>query len=320
MKNRPKLLYIAGSGRSGSTIVAEALAGLDGWLTVGEVRMGLQRGFSTNARCGCGDRFRDCRFWTAVVDRAYGGFASPDFERMQVLTQTLAQNRHTLLLMSPWRPANLRRRVDELATLLAALYSAITVASAASVIIDTSKTPAFFYALSRAASFELYVVHVVRDSRAVVFSNSRKVVDPAVPERTAYMPRQGLLKTVAAWNAKNLWIGEVIGRKSRVITVRYEDFAQNPEQELRRIAATVEPDKPFASPVRAGELPVGVHHTAGGNPVRFQRGTVKIRLDDEWKTRMKSTQRCFATVLTWPVLAKYRYVGDTTAWREALGP
>jgi hypothetical protein len=305
---KPKLVYIAGSGRSGSTIVAEALASLDGWMTVGEVRMGLQRGFSKNAFCGCGERFHDCPFWAAVVERAYGGFAAPGFARLEHLSRTLAQNRHTPLLMSRWQPPGLRRRTAELAALFDALYSAIRVESGARVIIDSSKTPAFFYALSRSQAFDLYVAHIVRDSRAVVFSNARKVADPADPGRTAYMPQQGLLKTVAAWSVKNLWISEVMGRRTPLITVRYEDFVANPGRELRRIASVVDPGRRFCDPVQGDELRLRAHHTAGGNPVRFRQGTVKIRIDDEWRARMEPAKRRFATLLSWPVLAKYRYV------------
>lgn len=302
-----RLVYVAGSGRSGSTLVALALASIDGWMTVGEVRMGLA-GFLRDDRCGCGARFRTCPFWTAVMTEAFGGFDADLLGELLDLQQSVAQNRHTPLLALPWPGAGFRRRLDRLSGRLARLYAAVQRVSGATVIVDSSKTPAFFYAISRAPDIVPYVAHVVRDSRAVAFSNLRKVGDPAAADRVVYMPRQDLVTTSVAWDLKNLWISEIIRRRWPVVTVRYEDFVSEPDRELRRVVSMVEPQRPFRSPFAHGRLPERVHHTAGGNPMRFRQGELAVRPDEEWRTRMKGGQRHFVTWLTWPVLNRYGYL------------
>ena len=73
-----KVLYVAGSGRSGSTIVDNILGQLDGVGRVGEVRFLWERGMLEDRTCGCGAAFSACPFWRAVLERAFGGPAGVD--------------------------------------------------------------------------------------------------------------------------------------------------------------------------------------------------------------------------------------------------
>jgi hypothetical protein len=46
----------------------------------------------------------------------------------------------------------------------------------------------------------------------------------------------------------------------------------------------------------------------GGNRVRFEQGQIKLRVDDEWKTKMPISQRRIVGLLTLPLLIAYGYV------------
>ena len=50
-----RVAYIAGAGRSGSTLLAMMLGTLPGWVSVGELRHLWARGVEENQLCGCGD-------------------------------------------------------------------------------------------------------------------------------------------------------------------------------------------------------------------------------------------------------------------------
>src|SRR5919112_111664 len=63
------VLYIAGDGRSGSTLLARILGQADGAFSAGEVRYLWERGMWENRTCECGRAFADCPFWSRVVDR-----------------------------------------------------------------------------------------------------------------------------------------------------------------------------------------------------------------------------------------------------------
>ena len=58
------VLYIAGTGRSGSTLLASILGEVEGVFAAGEVRYLWQRGLAERRLCGCGVPVRDCPVWT----------------------------------------------------------------------------------------------------------------------------------------------------------------------------------------------------------------------------------------------------------------
>jgi hypothetical protein len=61
-----RVLYVAGTGRSGSTLVAAMLGQLRGAFAAGEVRYLWQRGLSERRPCGCGTPVPDCPVWTDI--------------------------------------------------------------------------------------------------------------------------------------------------------------------------------------------------------------------------------------------------------------
>ena len=63
------VLYIAGTGRSGSTVLANILGEVDGVFTAGEVRYLWQRGLREGRLCGCGVPVRECPVWGDVLTR-----------------------------------------------------------------------------------------------------------------------------------------------------------------------------------------------------------------------------------------------------------
>jgi len=52
-----KVIYIAGWGRSGSTLIDGILGHTPGLVSVGEIKFIWERGFIENRRCSCGERF-----------------------------------------------------------------------------------------------------------------------------------------------------------------------------------------------------------------------------------------------------------------------
>src|SRR5438270_11044874 len=68
-----KVLYLAGTGRSGSTLLARILDRNDGVFAAGELRYFWQRGLLEDRLCGCGEPFSRCPFWSEVMERAFAG-------------------------------------------------------------------------------------------------------------------------------------------------------------------------------------------------------------------------------------------------------
>jgi hypothetical protein len=289
------VLYIVAVAHSGTTILANALGGVEGFFSGGELRYVWRRGALQNQRCGCGVSFHECPLWRQVR-QAGGAFDPAAAETLaRIEEQRLRMRRLPLLLHSPKAvPGDLRHfreRVD-------GLYRAIQEATGCGIIVDSSKTPVYGHLLETLPNVELFLVHLVRDSRATSFSLLRKRPHS----------RARLAQAATVWTAYH-GAAEILGRRAgdRYLRLRYEDFAARPRETVERILGLLGEqgrELPFLDK-RTVEL--SVNHTVSGNPIRFDTGSVAIDADDEWRGRMTMGDRRLVTTLTWPLLLRYGY-------------
>lgn len=308
-EGRVKVLYIGGLGRSGSTLLDCILGQLPGFFSAGEVRDLWQRGLRENRLCGCGSTFRQCAFWKAVAERAFGGWDRVDLDRMQRLSRRV--DRHSTwpftLVPSIW--PSFRRSLEEYTDVLARLYRAIQDVAKTRVIIDSSKAPSTAFLLRRIRGVDLRAVHLVRDSRGVAYSWSKRVVRPDVPGKTVYMHRYPPVRVGLRYLTRNALM-EVLGRLGvPTIRVRYETMVSSPREEVARILAllgeTASPDD-FAY-LQDGRVELGLNHTVMGNPVRMHRGPLTLKIDDHWKSSLEPSAGRILSLLTGPLLWRYGY-------------
>jgi len=304
------VLYIGSYTRSGSTVLNRLLGSLSEHLAVGETWHIWNVGFTQNQLCGCGAPFRECEFWTTVMERAFGGFDQVDVERMSALWHSVQSRWYLLFLAVPQlRPPAYRKRLKEYAEILSRLYRAINEISGCSVIVDSSKLASYAFILSEVEGLRLRGVHLIRDSRATAYSWKRKKVRPEIHWKTTYMERYSLTKTAFEWSAMHILLSYAMGRFDRRLVCRYEDLTRNPQTMLHDIGGLFDN--------RGGEVEwsedgtsveLQLDHTVGGNPNRFERGSIKIRVDDEWKMKMPWYQRWYVTAATAPLLFRYGYL------------
>ncbi len=305
----PLVLFIAGSGRSGSTVLDRLLGAVRQFVSVGELKFIWERGFRENQLCSCGEPFRECRFWTAVVREAAGPIASADVSQLFSLHRRVDRLRYLFCLPLTRVARGYRQRMGAYLRLLGALYQAVARVTGARVIVDSSKDPSTAYVLSEMHGAPLRVVHLVRDSRAVAYSWRRRKVRPEIVGDVRYMPRWGPAFSSANWVLYNVLIELIRLRKVPYLRVRYEDFVAAPMSTLARVVSFAggNPDD-IPEPASPGVFNIGVAHTISGNPVRFTRGRLELRLDNEWHREMTLSDRAVVTGLTYPFLARYGYL------------
>ena len=76
-----KVLFIAGWGRSGSTLLADLLGNCKDFFCIGEFRLWARR-YRENYLCGCGSAFRECHVWGKIFDEAFGKRSAVDIDRI----------------------------------------------------------------------------------------------------------------------------------------------------------------------------------------------------------------------------------------------
>jgi hypothetical protein len=304
-----QVVYVGGSGRSGSTLLERMLARIPGSCSVGELVFIWERGLQRNDQCGCGARFRDCVFWSDVGESGFGGWSRVDVDEAVRLRATVDRHRN-LDRISGLRPrGNLGPAIAAYSDLTDRLYRAVAKVADASVIIDSSKNASYALLLRDVASVDLRLVHLVRRSHGVAYSWSRRIRKPDVGDGSSFMSVHSSSWAVGLWMADNLVYEAVTRRMTWATRVRYEDLIADPGRELSRIGRELEipgADQAFMS-VEDASVDLLPNHALSGNPMRFQNGPVVLREDDEWRRSMSRPRRVLISAATWPLLMRYGY-------------
>ncbi|OLB81502.1 MAG: hypothetical protein AUI14_03250 [Actinobacteria bacterium 13_2_20CM_2_71_6] len=308
-------MYLAGWGRSGSTVLETVLNQVPGLVGGGELKFIWRRGLVQDRRCSCGTRFRECPFWARVFTEAFAGVPESRLAALDAATDRY-RTRHLPALLLPAARRRYATDLDWYRADLATLYRAIATVSGARAVVDSSKFPSYLFALLQTPGLDIRVVHIVRDPRAVAYSWQRDKVDPDAPGN-GRMPRLAPAVTGAYWSAWNV-ATERIARTNRLpyLRLRYEDMIADPRATIGEVLELV--GLPAESvPVSAdGEVGLGVSHQVSGNPVRFTQGTIAIRDDAEWARRMGPVPQLVVKAVTTPVRQRYGYRSDRPSTRE----
>lgn len=306
-RHEDPVVYIAGMGRSGSTLLERLLANQPGWWAAGELVHLWNRAVLDNEMCGCGVPFKDCPEWSAIGKAAFGGWDRVDAEAAYGLQQRVARDRHLARLSFPGSGTRFDADTLEYTALFRRIYQAIREVTGAAVVVDSSKHVTTALALKCDDEINLKVVHLVRDPRAVAFSWGKVVPRPASGGGTV-MTRWSPLEVSLRYLAYNTILTWMF-RGDRIL-VRYEDYISRATSTVEKISqwarAASAPIGPHLDSATAIDLPIS--HGISGNPSRFNVGRVQLSLDDEWLRKMKPGERRLVTSLTFPSLIQFGYV------------
>jgi Sulfotransferase family len=206
---RPKVIYIMGAGRSGSTILGVVLGNYEGCFYAGELQAWLRRSGSPNF----GDP-RRIEFWSGVR-----GDVQCDSDLFG--DKALRYLEHSLAVFRMWNfPARRALRGRYLRT-MEDLYRVLMSRAHATHVVDSSHFPLRARELQKANVVDLYLLYLVRDPTHVVESLGRRDV-------------QSSSKSALGTNAY-LWLTHLLAtlvflrhpREQRLL-VRYEDFVSDP--------------------------------------------------------------------------------------------
>jgi len=297
--DRIKVLYIAGWGRSGSTILSNILGQVPGVFSIGEARYIWQGGLVQNGKCGCGRFLRECETWGPIVGDVFERVRHLDAREIADLCYQESRQLNLLRMFVSLHTRKCSPRLSQWLQVLEVFYSAVHDSSPGRVIVDSSKSPIYAAALRLIPKLDVYVIHLVRDPRPVAYSWM---------QRKEYLDRHSPAATSFFWNLWNLAI-EDLGSldRSRYFQLRYEDFVENPRRivdNLLQFSRAPRDELPFLGDHTAL---LGITHNVSGNPDRFERGQIEIRADVRWLNDLSRTNRRLVTFLTWPLMIKYDF-------------
>lgn len=301
-KDPLKVIYIAGYGRSGTTLLDIALGQQPGVFAAGELTAFARHVWKEREFCACRRQANQCDFWRAVYSAWLNGrqpAALEQYGRQLAKAEWLIDPRRIL-----WRfGASRRGRAYGDAT--SSLLREIAEATGSSVIVDSSKLPGRAAALMSIKNIEVYVVHMVRDGRGVGWSMMKPY------QRSVEDGIQKELKPNSLWYTAARWVSVNLGAellrlrlpRQRSIRVRYEDFVAAPESVVESIMALV--GQPYVVPEQGPDV-IRPQHQIAGSRHRMQE-EIRIKKDSGWMSRMPQAKRRLFTALAAPLLSRYGY-------------
>lgn len=269
------LVYILGSGHCGSTLLNLLLNGHSRMLGLSEIQ-NIHRLASTLHQ----DEPTPLAapFWRSVID-CYEVSTNQTFEDIfigapgakEVLSYTIEESQE-------WAQAN-----EELLTCIARQ-------SEAKLLVDASKFFSRCYLLQRSGMFNLRIIHLIRDGRAIVNSYARKYDQFRIGFRRWLIPSLGALY-LRPQVKSSCWLG-----------VKYEALADQPIKSLRRICGFLEiPFEPEMIHYRRHPY-FGIF----GNRMA-KRNDERIYLDNAWKQELSLNYRLRFALLGGWLNALYGY-------------
>ncbi len=302
---KTKVLFVTGMGRSGSTILDNILGQLEGFFSSGELMYLWDRGMLQNLLCGCSERFHDCELWPRVVARM------PELNaelaaRLAEIRENLTPRRAVTLseLFSHTTAEDLELYKEHLGS----LYRAIVAETGCRVIVDSSKFPGHGLAISQLHDVDLYVLHMIRDSRAVAQAWQKERIYDDSGEETVHSTILHPAVCSRQWMRWNLAIEMLWQDSPRYLRLRYIDFIAEPRATLERILDVMGLSGTPLPLVGDNEVDLQPSHAVAGNPSRFRLGRVALRYDGAWKAKQSARERRLVTALTWPLLQRYGYL------------
>ena len=192
----------------------------------------------------------------------------------------------------------------DLADLLVNVYQAALDKADCSVLLDSSKSPPYAAFLARSGHFDVHVLHVVRDPRAVAFSWQRE--KRVGPHTDGIMRQRSAMDVSIRWLRHNITAAALRRVATNYKVVRYEDLVTHPVATLSSVEEMLdlEPSPPDHTEKQG--------HAFLGNPARFVRPDITtLTVDDPWKEGLSTRDRRLVTALTLPVLrwSGYRIFG-----------
>lgn len=267
------VIYIAGYGRSGSTVLDVLLGSHERAVSVGELVYLGDEWMHKDRMCACGMSYRNCPFWAEVLR---GPREAMELTRAARQVET---RRALPCLITGTLPLEHRRSYRNR---MRHLFASIADRGGANLIVDSSKSARHaagrFWALRNIAGLDVRVLHLVRDGRDVLNSVIEKGTNWAAEgyqEEKAYRAE----RTLAGWEIANClaWaLGMSLG-EDRYFRVHFEDLLSKPKSVLSNIEAFAGIDLSSIMEKVAARQSFSIGHNVGGNRLRHKK-RLRLRL------------------------------------------
>lgn len=304
-----KIIYIAGYGRSGSTLLARILGSHENIFTVGELINFLNLLNIDDSICSCGIEIQSCSFWSGIIQKFKNNHAN--------ISDLAASQRKIESISNLSSYISGKNTSDDIAykdvhrSLINSIFQQLP--ENVRYIVDSSKTTWSRFlrpiTLSKISAQHVKVVHIVRDGRGCMWSmikgtDTGLLRDAKLKQHSSFP----VLRTALHWALAN-WaahIFQAIHPSNNYCRIRYEDLIERPEKICNTLGEFLgfRFDRQAEIIRKGGDIPIG--HLIAGNRMRsFKK--VRIRADVEWEKCLTLNQELLFLLFNWPMMKFYKY-------------
>jgi hypothetical protein len=264
-----EVLYISGSGRSGSTLLERVLNSSERFFAVGEFHA-LWRLPMPAITCSCGAKVPDDDFWCAVLGAA--GVGAADLAELARLEAVVARSGY--IAAAGYKLGTLAADPQVRAYLAPqfAIFDALATLTGKPIIVDSSKAGPRAWLM--ASDQRSRMLHLYRDPTDVIASWRSRKFDQGLGTE---MARPGVVAASTDW-WKAEYFARRLARQTIVGMVDYQALCADPKAVLDAalIAAGIAGASGIAWQGDHEVAPAPVYHSLNGNPDRFDRGVIAI--------------------------------------------
>ncbi len=283
MPGKCTVIYVMSDVRSGSTLLENILSKSEESVSVGEMALLKNHMFRTgpgakwNWNCACGLPPVDCPFWSnvlagiSVTDPHFNTAVQWNYRSKKMFAGSI----FSVFIKNRLLQLNDKKINQDTVATNNNLYRNIFTLSGKKFIIDSSKDPvqAYLIYLNKPADFDVKIISLKRDLRAIAASKSKWSV-----------VNNKKKKSLTKWLSNSLFYKKIctvvtqLVNPADVITLSYEDLATHTQQQLDAIV-NVCGLQPYKAP---DYMVVEDDHTIAGTPQRFTKRP--IAYDGSWKS------------------------------------
>ena len=284
-----QIIYIAGAGRSGSTLLDICLGSLDHTFSLGESIFFVENGLLENEYCSCGSKVQDCSFWATVTDR-WERKRILSLETYQKTQKDLLRNKNTLKnLYRNLFPTNVQHHYYND---LAKLYEIIFDVSKKGVVIDSSKSAQYILILKK-LPIDLKIFHITRSFSGVLNSTKKEFKKNPAQGIERDMKPQSFFYTLSIWITDNI-LSWLFSRGVHYQRIKYENLVNKPTETLSEVIKFSDAELYLFE--RRG--PLKAEHLVAGNKMRMEdKIYIQSSKPIKWEKAISKTEKRLAKLI-----------------------
>lgn len=251
-----KVIYIAGDGRSGSTLIDAVLSNSKNSISVGESYRFWRRFYQADTLCGCTQKIEVCSLWKRIDSILTTNIENYDpkdtWNRIQYLLKFKNVRNISKIIKNP----NWKLFCDTVKL----FYKSISENTGKDIIIDSSKSSGWLYLLIALDFCELKIIHLERNLQSVANSWKKKVYLPEYYNKQVQMPIKTNFVILKNW-IKIKYLCMRLKKQENYLFVKYENFIIHPKKYFGIFETNI-------GIVLPENFKNSFNHSIGGNPMR----------------------------------------------------